>query len=213
MNRSKRAFDVTLSIVGLALLWPLLLVIAALVKSDGGPVFFRQERVGRFGRPFRIWKFRTMVVDAERMGLQITAAGDPRITRVGDWLRQTKLDELPQLFNVLAGQMSFVGPRPEVPRYVALYDAEQMRVLELTPGITDPASLRYFDESHLLAGVDDPESAYVHDIMPAKIRVNLTYAEHATHRDDLRMLFRTAAHIFAHHSSAIALGSDAAATR
>lgn len=211
MSRSKRAFDVALSILGFVLLWPLLLVIAALIKSDGGPVFFRQERVGRRGRPFRIWKFRTMVVDAERMGLQITAAGDPRITRVGGWLRRTKLDELPQLLNVLTGEMSFVGPRPEVPRYVAMYDAEQTRVLELMPGITDPASLRYFDESRLLADVDDPEAAYVQDIMPAKIRVNLAYAHHATTRDDMRVVFRTAAHLLVHHSHAADLRSDASA--
>jgi lipopolysaccharide/colanic/teichoic acid biosynthesis glycosyltransferase len=136
-------------------------VIALVIKlSDAGAVFFAQERVGQFGVPFRMYKFRTMVANAEKVGLPLTTRNDPRITRVGRWLRRTKLDELPQLWNVAKGDMSLVGPRPEVPRYVALYTAEQRRVLDARPGITDPASLQFFDEAGCLA-MSNPEMAYV----------------------------------------------------
>ena len=191
MTRAKRAVDVLASVGGLAVLAPLLVIIAGAVLTDGGPVMFRQLRVGRQGRLFRLWKFRTMVPDAERAGPQLTAAGDRRITPVGRWLRRTKLDELPQLLNVLAGDMSLVGPRPEVPRYVACYTREQRQVLELVPGITDPASIAYRDEARILADADDPERLYVEQILPDKLRRNLAYASHATLGQDLRIVLQT----------------------
>jgi lipopolysaccharide/colanic/teichoic acid biosynthesis glycosyltransferase len=194
MTRAKRLLDVAGAGAGLAVLWPALLLIALLVRlHDGGPAFFRQERIGRGGKPFRIWKFRTMVTDAERAGAQLTVGRDPRITPVGHWLRRLKLDELPQLLNVLAGEMSLVGPRPEVERYVVLYTAEQRRVLDLLPGITDPASIRYRDESTVLAKAADPERAYVEEIMPEKIRLNLDYAARATVYSDLGVVLSTVA--------------------
>ncbi|MFN9309776.1 sugar transferase [Gemmatimonas sp.] len=191
MSPAKRAVDVVASLTGSLLLLPLFAVIAVAVRSDGGPVFFRQRRVGRHGREFHMWKFRSMVVRAEQTGPQLTAHGDPRITRVGRWLRRTKMDELPQLFNVLAGDMSLVGPRPEVPRYVALYTPTQRAVLALTPGITDPASLHYADESALLAEASDPEALYIGTLMPDKIARNLAYAQQATLASDVAVIVRT----------------------
>jgi len=188
----KRVVDVAVSALALALLWPLGLVIgAAVTLGDGGPAFFRQERVGRGGRTFRMWKFRTMIVGAERSGRHLTVGDDPRVTRVGAVLRRTKLDELPQLLNVLRGEMSMVGPRPEVPRYVAFYTREERAVLRLTPGITDPASLRYRDESRELAASADPERTYVEHIVPEKIRLNLAYAARATWVTDLGVIWAT----------------------
>jgi len=173
-------------------LWPAFLVIAVLIKlDDGGAVFFRQLRVGRYGREFRVWKFRTMIARAEQCGGPLTVGDDPRITRVGRWLRHSKLDELPQLFNVLAGQMSLVGPRPEVPHYVALYTPDQRRVLDLVPGITDPASIAYRDESALLAQAPDWERQYIEVIMPEKIRLNLAYAARATQWKDFLVVVVT----------------------
>ncbi len=193
-SRPKRLFDLFWALLGLLLLWPLFLLVALLIKlDDRGPVFFRQQRVGRDGAPFRIWKFRTMVTDAERRGRQITVGRDPRITRIGALLRAGKLDELPQLLNVLSGEMSLVGPRPEVPRYVALYTPEQQRVLALTPGITDPASIEYRDENDLLAQSPDPDRTYVNDVMPAKIRLNLAYADHASVAGDFLVILNTLA--------------------
>lgn len=191
MNARKRAFDVAASSAGLVLLSPLMAILAVLIARDGGPVFFLQERVGRHGRPFRIVKLRTMRHDAERCGLQITVGNDQRITGIGAWLRRTKLDELPQLLNVFKGEMSIVGPRPEVPRYVACYDGQQRRVLESVPGLTDPASLAYRDESDLLGGVVDPELFYIHELMPEKISINLEYQSRATLRSDLGIVLRT----------------------
>lgn len=164
--------------------------------DDKGPVFFRQERVGYKGRPFRIWKFRTMVVDAEKIGKPLTVGRDPRITRVGYWLRKFKLDELPQLFNVLVGEMSLVGPRPEVPKYVALYTPEQRKVLDLVPGITDPASIKYRDESEILGRSPDPDRTYLEEIMPEKIRLNLEYAAHATVWSDFIIVLKTLFRVF-----------------
>jgi len=188
----KRVVDVAVSALALALLWPLGLVIAAAVTlGDGGPAFFRQERVGRGGRTFRMWKYRTMIVDAERGGRHLTVGEDPRVTRVGAVLRRTKLDELPQLLNVLRGEMSLVGPRPEVPHYVALYSPDQRAVLSLTPGITDPASLRYRDESEELAESAEPERTYVDHILPEKIRLNLAYAAQATWLTDIGVIWAT----------------------
>lgn len=174
---AKRAFDLFWSSLGLAILLPLLLLVALLVKlEDGGPVFFRQVRIGRGGRPFRIWKFRTMVVDAERRGRALTVGEDDRITRIGRHLRRTKLDELPQLLNVLVGEMSLVGPRPEVPRYVERYTEPQRAILALRPGITDLASIKYRNESDLLGKAEDPETTYVQVVLPDKIQINLAYA-------------------------------------
>ena len=158
----KRSLDLLFSITGLLALSPLLLLIILVIKfSDGGPVFFRQVRVGQGGRKFRIWKFRTMIVNAEKLGLSVTRDGDPRVTPVGRLLRKSKLDELPQLLNVLAGEMSLVGPRPEVPRYVEQYSPEQRRILELKPGITDLAILEFSHEEDLLRSRPDVERFYI----------------------------------------------------
>lgn len=192
MTRAKRAFDLVGAGLGLVLLAPLFALLAILVKAeDGGPVFFRQERVGYRGRPFRMWKFRTMVPDAEARGLPLTVGSDPRVTRIGAWLRRLKLDELAQLFNVLAGDMTLVGPRPEVPRYTAWYGAAEQRVLDLVPGMTDEASIRYADESTILAAAADPERRYVEEIAPEKIRLSLGYAARATVWTDFQLILAT----------------------
>jgi lipopolysaccharide/colanic/teichoic acid biosynthesis glycosyltransferase len=197
MSLSKRCFDVFWTVLGLAVLWLPLLVIAGLVKAqDGGPVFFRQWRVGYRGRMFRLWKYRTMIVDAATRGLELTLAPDPRVTPIGAWLRRFKLDELPNLLNVLAGDMSLVGPRPEVPRYVALYSAAQRRVLDLVPGMTDEASLRYREEGALLAKRPDPEHVYIQVVMPNKIRLSLAYAGRATRWTDVRVILATLRQVF-----------------
>ena len=187
----KRLVDLVGAALALLLLSPLLLATALLIKLDSpGPVFFRQERVGRAGRLFRIHKFRTMAANAP--GLQITVGDDPRITRIGRWLRRTRVDELPQFMDVLLGHMSLVGPRPEVPRYVALYPPElRDRALAVRPGITDPASLAYIDENAMLARAVDPEREYVEVILPAKLRCAVEYAETATLWTDLRVLAHT----------------------
>lgn len=190
---AKRLFDIVLSALGLALLAPLLVVVALWIKLDSaGPVLFRQQRVGRHGRPFFIHKFRTMRVD--NAGPQITVGADPRITRSGRLLRASKLDELPQLWDVLRGAMSFVGPRPEVPRYVALYPAELRElVLSVRPGITDPASLQFRNESELLAAAADPEREYVEVVMPAKLALARRYVEQASLLGDIRLILATLA--------------------
>ena len=194
MKWTRRALHRVAAALGLAILWPVFLVVAVAVKiEDWGAVFFRQERVGRGGRRFRIWKFRTMVPNAERVGLQLTAGSDPRVTRVGRWLRRLKIDELPQLLNVLAGDMNLVGPRPEVPRYVAQYTAAQQAVLDFVPGITDPGSLVFRHESEMLAGAADPEAAYVRDILPEKLRISTSYAARATTWTDAQILLLTLA--------------------
>lgn len=188
----KRSFDLVFSAISLLVLWPVLLGIALLVGlSDGRPVFFRQERVGQGGQRFKIWKFRSMVRDAEERGTWLTVGHDSRITPIGYWLRKTKLDELPQLLNVLVGDMSIVGPRPEVPYFVEQYDDLQQDVLKLMPGITDPASIQFYSESDSLAGTDSPEEYYLRHIMPKKIRINLEYAEDATLRSDIGVIFKT----------------------
>ena len=189
---AKRAMDIAISAAALCVLWPVLLLIAlAIVVDDPGPVFYRQVRVGRSGKPFRIFKFRTMVVDADKKGLSITVGRDSRITRVGALLRKTKLDELAQLLNVLCGQMSFVGPRPEVPRYVELYTPYQRQVLLVRPGITDYASIAYRNENDLLAGADDPERMYIETIMPDKIELNMKYLREISPLTDVRLMLRT----------------------
>lgn len=190
---AKRAFDLLLSGLGLVLLSPLLLVIALAVRLDSpGPVFYRQLRVGRRGVPFRIHKFRTMVHDPAGGGPQITVGADPRITRVGAWLRRHKLDELAQLIDVLQGTMSLVGPRPELPRYVALYPPLlRDKVLSVRPGITDLASIAFRNESELLARAADAEREYVQVVMPQKLALAARYAEAASIGLDLKILWRT----------------------
>ncbi|MDD7173922.1 MAG: sugar transferase [Clostridiales bacterium] len=186
--------DIAISGAALCVLWPVLLLIAlAIVIDDPGPVFYRQVRVGRGGKEFRIFKFRTMVVDADKKGLQITVGRDSRITRMGALLRKTKLDELAQLLNVFLGQMSFVGPRPEVPRYVAMYTPYQRQVLLVRPGITDYASIAYRNENDLLAGAEDPERMYVEEIMPAKLELNMKYLRRVSPLEDIRLILATIA--------------------
>ena len=193
MNQVVRVRDMCAAALGLLVVWPVLLAIAvAIVLDDGRPVLFLQERIGHRGRPFRMWKFRTMVVGAERSGQLLTVGADRRITRVGRWLRRYKLDELPQLVNVFRGEMRLVVPRPEVSRYVALYTPTQRRVLDLVPGITDPASVRFVHESEeLAAAAADAERLYVTDIMPEKIRLNLDYAARANAWTDLSVVLAT----------------------
>jgi lipopolysaccharide/colanic/teichoic acid biosynthesis glycosyltransferase len=197
MSPAKRIFDLVCVVPGLIVIMPVWLIVAVLIwLEDRGPVLFMQERIGFRGTPFRMWKFRSMVVHAEKLGKQLTVGRDPRITRVGHFLRQSKLDELPQLVNVLRGEMSLVGPRPEVPRYVALYTTDQRRVLEVPPGITDPASIRYRDESEVLAQSGNPEQTYVTEIMPDKIRLNLEYAANANVWTDIQVIFGTLKRLF-----------------
>jgi len=176
--RAKRLFDLFWATLGLVVLSPLFLVVAVWIKLDSaGPVFFRQTRVGRFEKPFRIYKFRTMVADAEKKGLQLTAGKDPRITRSGEFFRRTKIDELPQLINVVKGEMSLVGPRPEVPKYVEYYPDEAKKIVfSLRPGITDYAAILFRNENEILEGSDDPEKAYVQEILPEKVSLYLKYA-------------------------------------
>jgi lipopolysaccharide/colanic/teichoic acid biosynthesis glycosyltransferase len=190
---AKRLFDLLGALLALLLLAPLLAVVALVVRLDSpGPVFFRQERVGRGGVPFRIHKFRTMRVDAPALGPQVTVGRDPRITRVGHWLRHYRIDELPQFIDVLLGRMSLVGPRPEVPRFVAHYPAAlRAQVLAVRPGITDPASLAHINEAALLAGAADPEAEYVQHILPRKLALQAEYAASATLWSDLVVLGRT----------------------
>ena len=189
---AKRAMDIVLSACALAVLWPLLLLIAlAIWIDDPGPVFYRQVRVGKNGKTFRIFKFRSMVMDADKKGLAITVGRDSRITRVGAVLRKTKLDELAQLLNVLLGQMSFVGPRPEVPKYVELYTPYQRQVLLVRPGITDYASIAYRNENDLLAGAPNPEAMYIEQIMPDKIELNMKYLREISPLADIRLILKT----------------------
>ncbi len=190
---SKRLFDMLASGIGLLVLAPILLGISLAIKLEShGPVFFRQERVGRLGKTFRIHKFRTMVTDAERRGLQITVGADARVTKVGAVLRKYKLDELAQLIDVFVGDMSLVGPRPEVPRYVACYPAEAREiVLSVKPGITDRASIEYKDENEILGKAVDPHKAYVDEVLPVKIRYYIDYVQNRSFWGDIRIIFAT----------------------
>jgi len=188
----KRVVDVTVAAMGLFLLAPLMGAIALAIKlGDGGSIFFSQTRVGQFGLPFRMHKFRTMIQYAEQVGVPLTIGNDARITKVGYWLRRTKLDELPQLWNVVKGEMSLVGPRPEVPRYVALYTPEQRQVLEVRPGITDLASLRFMDEASCLAQMPNPEAAYLTVVLPHKLTINLEYMRQRTTFSDVAIVLAT----------------------
>jgi lipopolysaccharide/colanic/teichoic acid biosynthesis glycosyltransferase len=189
----KRAVDLIASIAGLLVLSVLLIAIAVAIKLDSrGPVFFRQVRVGRYGRPFRIHKFRTMIVDAESKGPQLTVGQDARITRVGGCLRRCKLDEFPQLLDVVRGEMSLVGPRPEVPKYVQSYpDSLRAVVLSVRPGITDSASIEFRNETALLGSVADPEAYYREVILPRKLQAYADYARSHTTAGDLIIVWRT----------------------
>jgi len=188
----KRTFDLIASSLGLLLLSPLFLMLAIWIKIDSeGPVFYRQVRVGKGNRDFRLFKFRSMRVGSDRKGLITVGGRDPRVTRSGYYIRKYKLDELPQLINVFTGDMSLVGPRPEVRKYVDLYTPEQMHVLDVRPGITDPASIRYRNENELLAQVEDPDRYYVEVIMQDKLQLNLEYVEKQSFRFDLQLIFKT----------------------
>ena len=190
----KRLMDIVISGGALAVIWPVLLLVALAIKiDDPGPVFYRQVRVGRGGKTFRIFKFRTMVVDADKKGLAITVGRDNRITRVGAILRKTKLDELAQLINVFVGEMSFVGPGPEVQKYVDMYTPYQRQVLLVRPGITDDASIAYRNENDMLAGAEDPERMYIDVIMPDKIELNMKYLREISPVADIRLILGTLA--------------------
>ncbi len=191
-RRGKRIFDIFVSCLVLILAFPLLLLIALAVKiSSSGPVLFRQPRVGLDGAEFNILKFRSMLSGAENHGPQITAAGDRRITAAGRVLRRTKLDELPQFWNVLRGDMSLVGPRPEVLKYVLMYTPEQRATLSIQPGITDPASIRFRHEESLISEQPDPERYYVECLMPQKLTMNLEYLANISFTNDIRVICRT----------------------
>ena len=187
----KRIFDIISSLFGLILLSPFMIIIAILIKLDSkGPIFFRQVRVTKNGREFKIFKYRTMKVGSDKYS-QITVGKDSRITKVGDFLRKYKLDEIPQLINVLIGDMSLVGPRPEVPKYVALYTEEQREILKVRAGITDYASIEFSNENDILANETDPEKAYIEKIMPRKIELNKKYLSEISVMTDIKIILLT----------------------
>lgn len=193
----KRAIDILLSAVALVVLLPAFVVIAlAVMFGSRGGVFFRQTRIGKDGHSFHLLKFRSMRPGSESVGQLTVGQRDPRITGVGHFLRRTKLDELPQLFNILLGHMSIVGPRPEVPRYVALYTAEQRQVLSVRPGLTSLASIAYINENEVLGRSTDPEHAYINVIMPAKLALDLKYVREQSLALDLRIIFGTIGRLF-----------------
>lgn len=188
----KRIFDILVSGIGLLCLSPLLLIVAIWIKLDSpGPVFYRQVRVGRYNKDFHIFKFRSMRIGSDKGSLVTIGGRDPRITRSGYFIRKFKIDELPQLINVLVGDMSLVGPRPEVRHYVNYWTPEQMHVLDVRPGITDPASIKYRNENELLAQAEDPEKYYIEVIMQEKIKLYLEYAEKSSFWYDIKLIFQT----------------------
>ena len=192
----RRTFDILASFLGLLVLLPLFLVLAVWVKLDSrGPVFYRAPRVGQGGRPFKLWKFRSMVTDAAARGPGITAGGDPRVTRAGAFLRKTKMDELPQLINVLRGEMTFVGPRPEDPRYVAQHPELYAEALKLKPGVTGAGSLAFRDEESVLAG-KNLETAYFGEVLPRKLAADVAYARRQTLWTDIGMILKTVGRMF-----------------
>ena len=193
----KRAMDLVVGSAALVAFSPAIAFTALRIKQeDGGPVFYRAPRVGKDGKPFRMYKFRTMVVNADRIGGPSTAADDPRLTRVGHSIRKYKLDEIPQLINVVRGDMSLVGPRPEVQHYVDMYSPEERQLLSVRPGITDWASIRYRNEGDILRGAEDPELAYMEKIRPGKIRLGLEYVRRQSLLTDIKILAQTAQAIF-----------------
>jgi lipopolysaccharide/colanic/teichoic acid biosynthesis glycosyltransferase len=188
---SKRIFDLFSSLIVLLILFPFLLLIAILIVLDSrGGVFYGQIRVGKDGKEFKLLKFRSMRPNSDQKG-ELTIGNDMRVTRLGKVLRKYKLDELPQLLNIIGGQMSVVGPRPEVPRYVSLYNEEQLKVLEVKPGLTDPASIKYLKEQEILGKSEDPEKAYVEEVMPSKLLLNMGYIENRSFMYDLKLIFQT----------------------
>ena len=189
----KRALDIAVSLIGLVIFSPFMLLIAVLIKlGSSGPVFYRAPRVGKDGQSFRMYKFRTMVTNADRIGPAITVDKDPRITRVGALLRNGRLDEIPQLLNVLRGEMSMVGPRPEAPYYVEMYSSEQRKVLEAKPGMTGPAQIAFRHEEETLSDPEGLDDYYINTILPPKLAIDLRYIENHSVATDLRLLFQTA---------------------
>ena len=196
-NCLKRTFDILFSSIGLLMLLPVLLVMAVWIKADSeGPVFYRQVRVGMHGKLFRIFKFRSMRLGSDKASQITIGERDSRITRSGIIIRKYKLDDLPQLINVFTGDMSFVGPRPEVPKYVDLYTEAQRHVLDVRPGITDMASIKYINENELLGKANNPEDYYIHTIMPDKLSINLEYVKNNSFMDDVTIIFKTLSKIF-----------------
>lgn len=196
-NCLKRTFDILFSSIGLLMLLPVFLVMAVWIKADSeGPVFYRQVRVGMHGKLFRIFKFRSMRLGSDKASQITIGERDSRITRSGIIIRKYKLDELPQLINVFTGDMSFVGPRPEVPKYVDLYTEAQRHVLDVRPGITDMASIKYINENELLGKANKPEDYYIHTIMPDKLSINLEYVKNNSFMDDVTIIFKTLSKIF-----------------
>lgn len=188
----KRLFDIIASGLGLLVLSPLFVILAIWIKTDSkGPVFYRQTRVGRGNKDFRLYKFRSMRPDSDKLGLITVGGRDPRVTRSGYYIRKYKLDEFPQLINVFIGDMSLVGPRPEVRKYVDMYTIEQMRVLSVRPGITSLASIRYRNENDILAATDDPDRCYIEQVMPDKLAIDLEYVDRATLWNDIKLIFST----------------------
>ena len=193
----KRSFDIFFSFFGLIILSPIFLLIFVMVKTDSkGPVIYKQTRVGKNGKDFAVLKFRSMKQDSDSKGLLTVGGKDPRITKTGYFIRKYKLDELPQLINVLKGDMSFVGPRPEVRKYVLLYDEVQKKVLDVNPGITDVASIKYRNENEMLEGSDDPESFYIKEIMPVKLKMNLEYINDRSFFKDIKVILNTLKTVF-----------------
>ncbi|HEY5371853.1 MAG TPA: sugar transferase [Hanamia sp.] len=188
----KRFFDIVCSVTGITLLSPLFLVLAVWIKKESkGPVFYKQKRVGKNGKEFQLFKFRSMRIGSDKLGLLTIGGKDPRITKPGNFIRKFKLDEFPQLINVLIGNMSIVGPRPEVAKYVNLYNEEQLKVLKVKPGITDWASIKFRNENELLARAEKPEEFYISEVMPAKLQMNLLYIEKNNLMVDLKIIWMT----------------------
>jgi lipopolysaccharide/colanic/teichoic acid biosynthesis glycosyltransferase len=188
----KRIFDVATSIIGLIVLLPFFIIIAILIKlNDKGPIFYKQKRIGQNFKPFELLKFRTMVVNADKIGPAVTKDGDPRITKIGKFLRKTKLDELPQLWNVIRGDMSIVGPRPEVEKHIQYYENDYKEILKVKPGITDYATIKFRNEEEILSKYDDTESAYIKYVLPEKIKLYKTYIKEISFLTDLKIIFWT----------------------
>lgn len=189
---SKRIFDIVSSACAIFILAPVFLIIVLLIRIDSrGPIIYRQKRVGKNNQDFYLNKFRTMVTDADKKGQLTVGMRDARITRIGYFLRKYKLDEFPQLINVMNGEMSIVGPRPEVRKYVNLYSEEQQRVLQALPGLTDPASLAYINENEILGKAENPEKTYIEEVMPAKLELNLQYIDRQNLKTDIDLIFQT----------------------
>jgi lipopolysaccharide/colanic/teichoic acid biosynthesis glycosyltransferase len=189
---AKRIFDIFFSILGLIFIFPILIIIGLIIKLDSkGNAFYLQERIGKNGKPFKIYKFRTMYLNSDKKGMLSLGKNDNRITKIGHFLRKFKLDELPQLINVLKGEMSFVGPRPEVQKYVDLYTKEQLKILNVKPGITDLASIHFFEEEQLLGKSHNPEKTYITEILPKKIKLNKEYLKNVTLTNDIKIIIKT----------------------